>query len=183
MPDIRRIDVTQGPGPRMSRCVVRGDNVYLCGLTAADTSQDVKGPDAPDPGAHRPLSARGRDQQIEPADRQSVDQGHGAVRRYELGVERMGRSAEPAGPRLRPRRSGAPRGAGRDHGDRGEVRFRTLSRGAGEGVRAQGAGEQRGGSTALSAARDPQRGGSLEQSYGRSPRSRRQVGNTGEQLS
>src|SRR3954471_11163546 len=43
MPDIRRIDVTQGPGPRMSRCVVRGDNVYLCGLTAADTSQDVKG--------------------------------------------------------------------------------------------------------------------------------------------
>jgi len=43
MPDIRRIDVTQGPGPRMSRCVVRGDTVYLCGLTAGDTSQDVKG--------------------------------------------------------------------------------------------------------------------------------------------
>ena len=43
MPDIRRIDITQGPGPRMSRAVVRGDTVYLCGLTAADTSQDVKG--------------------------------------------------------------------------------------------------------------------------------------------
>src|SRR3954468_14627124 len=43
MADIRRIDVTEGPGPRMSRCVVRGDNVYLCGLTAADTSQDIKG--------------------------------------------------------------------------------------------------------------------------------------------
>jgi enamine deaminase RidA (YjgF/YER057c/UK114 family) len=43
MMDIRRIDVTQGPGPRMSRCVVRGDTVYLCGLTAADSSQDVKG--------------------------------------------------------------------------------------------------------------------------------------------
>jgi len=43
MADIRRIDVTQGPGPRMSRCVVRGDTVYLCGLTAADTSQDGKG--------------------------------------------------------------------------------------------------------------------------------------------
>ncbi|MBV9859286.1 MAG: RidA family protein [Alphaproteobacteria bacterium] len=41
--DIRRIDITQGPGPRMSRCVVRGDTVYLCGLTAADPSQDVKG--------------------------------------------------------------------------------------------------------------------------------------------
>ncbi|MBV8889129.1 MAG: RidA family protein [Alphaproteobacteria bacterium] len=41
--EIRRIDVTQPPGPRMSRCVVRGDMVYLCGLTAADTSQDVKG--------------------------------------------------------------------------------------------------------------------------------------------
>jgi enamine deaminase RidA (YjgF/YER057c/UK114 family) len=43
MADIQRIDVTQGPGPRMSRAVVRGDNVYLCGLTAADPSQDVKG--------------------------------------------------------------------------------------------------------------------------------------------
>ena len=43
MPDIRRIDITQGPGPRMTRCVVRGDTVYLCGLTASDTSQDIKG--------------------------------------------------------------------------------------------------------------------------------------------
>jgi enamine deaminase RidA (YjgF/YER057c/UK114 family) len=43
MADIRRIDTTQPPGPRMSRCVVHGDTVYLCGLTAADTSQDVKG--------------------------------------------------------------------------------------------------------------------------------------------
>ena len=43
MADIRRIEVTEGPGPRMSRCVVRGDTVYLCGLTAADTSQDIKG--------------------------------------------------------------------------------------------------------------------------------------------
>ena len=43
MADIRRIDITQPPGPRMSRCVVRGDTVYLAGLTAADTSQDIKG--------------------------------------------------------------------------------------------------------------------------------------------
>src|ERR1700730_7442431 len=42
-PAIRRTDITQPPGPRMSRCVVRGDTVYLCGLTAADTSQDIKG--------------------------------------------------------------------------------------------------------------------------------------------
>ena len=41
--DIRRIDLTQPPGPRMSRCVVRGDTVYLAGLTAGDTSQDIKG--------------------------------------------------------------------------------------------------------------------------------------------
>jgi enamine deaminase RidA (YjgF/YER057c/UK114 family) len=41
--DIRRIDLTQPPGPRMSRAVVRGDTVYLAGLTAGDTSQDVKG--------------------------------------------------------------------------------------------------------------------------------------------
>ena len=43
MADIRRIDITQPPGPRMSRCVVRGDTVYLCGLTAADTKEDIKG--------------------------------------------------------------------------------------------------------------------------------------------
>ena len=41
--DIRRIDTTQPPGPRMSRAVVRGDTVYLAGLTAGDTSQDIKG--------------------------------------------------------------------------------------------------------------------------------------------
>jgi len=40
---IQRIDVTQGPGPRMSRCVVNGDMVYLCGLTARDNSADVSG--------------------------------------------------------------------------------------------------------------------------------------------
>ena len=37
---ITRFDRTQPPGPRMSRCVVRGDTVYLAGLTAGDTSQD-----------------------------------------------------------------------------------------------------------------------------------------------
>jgi enamine deaminase RidA (YjgF/YER057c/UK114 family) len=41
--DIHRIDLTQPPGPRMSRCVVRGDTVYLAGLTAADATQDIKG--------------------------------------------------------------------------------------------------------------------------------------------
>src|SRR5271163_1700458 len=41
--DIRRIDLTQPPGPRMSRCVIRGDTVYLAGLTAGDTTQDIKG--------------------------------------------------------------------------------------------------------------------------------------------
>jgi enamine deaminase RidA (YjgF/YER057c/UK114 family) len=40
---IRRIELTQPPGPRMSRCVVRGDMVYLAGLTANDTTQDIKG--------------------------------------------------------------------------------------------------------------------------------------------
>lgn len=38
---IQRIDVTQGPGPRMSRCVVNGDMVYLCGLVAGDVTQDI----------------------------------------------------------------------------------------------------------------------------------------------
>jgi enamine deaminase RidA (YjgF/YER057c/UK114 family) len=40
--DIRRIDLTQPPGPRMSRAVVHGDRVYLAGLTAGDTAQDIK---------------------------------------------------------------------------------------------------------------------------------------------
>ncbi len=42
MPDVRRIDITEPPGPRMSRAVVHGDRVFLAGLTAADTSQDIK---------------------------------------------------------------------------------------------------------------------------------------------
>jgi enamine deaminase RidA (YjgF/YER057c/UK114 family) len=41
--DIRRIDMTQPPGPRMSRAVVHGDRVYLAGLTAGDTTADIKG--------------------------------------------------------------------------------------------------------------------------------------------
>jgi enamine deaminase RidA (YjgF/YER057c/UK114 family) len=41
--DIRRIDLTQPPGPRMSRAVIHGDRVYLAGLTGGDTSQDIKG--------------------------------------------------------------------------------------------------------------------------------------------
>lgn len=40
---IRRIDITQPPGPRMSRAVVDGDRIYLAGLTASDLSQDVQG--------------------------------------------------------------------------------------------------------------------------------------------
>ena len=41
--EIRRIELTQPPGPRMSRCVVRGDTVYVCGLTAGDATQDITG--------------------------------------------------------------------------------------------------------------------------------------------
>ena len=62
-------------------------------------------------------------------------------------------------------------------------RFRYPLPRRGRGCPAQEPVSNAGGTTALSAARDPQGGGSLEQSYGRPPRSRRQVGNTGEQLS
>ena len=41
--EIRRIDLTQPPGPRMSRAVIHGDRVFLAGLTASETSQDIKG--------------------------------------------------------------------------------------------------------------------------------------------
>jgi enamine deaminase RidA (YjgF/YER057c/UK114 family) len=40
---IRRFDLTQPPGPRMSRCVVRNDTVYICGITAPDAAPDIKG--------------------------------------------------------------------------------------------------------------------------------------------
>jgi enamine deaminase RidA (YjgF/YER057c/UK114 family) len=40
---ISRFDLTQPPGPRMSRCVVRDNTVYLAGLTASDTTQDIEG--------------------------------------------------------------------------------------------------------------------------------------------
>src|ERR1700751_6049464 len=40
---ISRFDLTQTPAPRMSRCVVRDNTVYLAGLTASATTQDIKG--------------------------------------------------------------------------------------------------------------------------------------------
>jgi enamine deaminase RidA (YjgF/YER057c/UK114 family) len=40
---ITRIDVSQPPGPRMSRAVIDGNRVYLAGLTASDSSQDIQG--------------------------------------------------------------------------------------------------------------------------------------------
>ena len=40
---IRRIDVSTGPGPRMSRVAIHDDRVFLAGLTASDASQDVQG--------------------------------------------------------------------------------------------------------------------------------------------
>lgn len=36
--DVKRIN----PGPRMSQAVVHGNTVYLAGLTAGDTTKDVK---------------------------------------------------------------------------------------------------------------------------------------------
>lgn len=39
---ITRHEITTGPGPRMSRCVVKGDMVYVAGLTASDSSGDIK---------------------------------------------------------------------------------------------------------------------------------------------
>lgn len=39
---VTRHDITTGPGPRMSRCVVSGSNVYLAGLVAEDTSGDIR---------------------------------------------------------------------------------------------------------------------------------------------
>ena len=39
---IERHDITTGAAPRMSRCVVNGNMVYLAGLTAADRSGDIK---------------------------------------------------------------------------------------------------------------------------------------------
>ena len=118
---ITRFDLTQPPGPRMSRCVVRGDTVYLAGLTAGDTSQDIKGQTKQILDKIDGYLAQAGTSKSNLLVGQSVDQGHGAVRRHEFGVERLGRSREPAGARLRQGRSGAPGTAGRNHGDRREI--------------------------------------------------------------
>lgn len=39
---IKRIDVTEGPGTRMSKCVVNGNMAYLAGLVADDAAADIK---------------------------------------------------------------------------------------------------------------------------------------------
>ena len=40
---IQRIDVSTGPGPRMSRVAIHDNRVFLAGLTASDSSQDIQG--------------------------------------------------------------------------------------------------------------------------------------------
>jgi len=40
---ITRHDITTGPTPRMSRCVVKDDMVYVAGLTASERSADIRG--------------------------------------------------------------------------------------------------------------------------------------------
>ena len=40
---VTRIEKTSGSAPRMSRCVIKGDMVYVAGLTASDRSADIKG--------------------------------------------------------------------------------------------------------------------------------------------
>ena len=40
---VTRIEKTSPPGPVMSRCVVKGDMVYVAGLTASDRSADITG--------------------------------------------------------------------------------------------------------------------------------------------
>ena len=40
---VTRIEKTTGPGPIMSRCVVKGDMVFVAGLTATDRSADITG--------------------------------------------------------------------------------------------------------------------------------------------
>jgi len=40
---VTRIEKTSPPGPMMSRCVIKGDTVYVAGLTASDRSADIKG--------------------------------------------------------------------------------------------------------------------------------------------
>ena len=37
---IERLDITNGPGPIQSRCVVHDGNIYLSGITADDFSGD-----------------------------------------------------------------------------------------------------------------------------------------------
>ena len=39
---VTRHEITTGPGPRMSRCVVKDDMVYVAGLTASDASGDIQ---------------------------------------------------------------------------------------------------------------------------------------------
>ena len=40
---VTRIEKTTGPGPIMSRCVIKGDTVYVAGLTASDRTADITG--------------------------------------------------------------------------------------------------------------------------------------------
>lgn len=41
--EIKHLDITQPPGPRMSRCIVRDNMVYICGITRPDSAKDIAG--------------------------------------------------------------------------------------------------------------------------------------------
>ena len=105
----------------MSRCVVRGDMVYLAGLTANDTTQDIKGQTR---------------QMLDKIDGYLAQAGTSKsnLLSANLWIKDMALFAEmnsvwnawvdpakPAGPRLRQGRDGATRGADRDHGDRRQM--------------------------------------------------------------
>jgi len=121
---ISRFDLTQPPGPRMSRCVVRDNTVYLAGLTASDATQDIKGQTRQILDKIDGYLAQAGTGKSNLLSANLWIQGHGAVCRHEFGYGTPGSIPRTAGARLRQGRSGAPGDPGRDHGHRRQIASR-----------------------------------------------------------
>jgi len=118
---ISRFDLTQPPGPRMSRCVVRDNTVYLAGLTASDATQDIKGQTKQILYKIDGYLAQAGTSKSNLLSANLWIKDMALFADMNSGVERVGRSRESARARLRQGRSGAAGPARRNHGDRRQI--------------------------------------------------------------
>ena len=116
-------------GPRMSKCVVHGNTVYLAGIVANEPKGKSVTEQTKDiVGQIDGLLAKAGTDKSKLLTRQYLDRRHGDLRRHERGLGRLGVARQYAGARHGRGQAGHARLQGRDHGGGGEVRRSSVGR-------------------------------------------------------